>query len=84
MSRCKIHNKNTSTYNTQYLVKAFDTSNHTLIVYVMVKYGATPRLLSAMKPIYDRIIDNIIIGKDDTSIDFKLGVKIGYSMAPVI
>ena len=66
------------------LVKAFDTSNHTLIITILVKYGASPRLCSAIKRMHNKIIFKIIIGKVETSIDFKVGVKKGDSMAPVL
>ena len=33
---------------------------------------------------YNKIIFNIIIGKVETSIDFKVGVKQGDNMAPLL
>ena len=66
------------------LVKAFDTSNHALPIAILGKYGAPPRLRSAIKRMYDKIIVKLIIVKVDTSIEFKVGVKKGYSMAPVL
>ena len=56
-------------------VKAFNTSNHTLLIYILGKYGAPPRLLLAIKHMYEKKTVKIIIGKVETSIDFKLGVK---------
>ena len=66
------------------LVKAFDTSNHALLIVILGKYGASPRLRSAIKRMYDKSIVKLIIGKVETSIEFKLGVKQGDSMAPVL
>ena len=66
------------------LVKAFDTSNHVLLIAILGKYGAPPRLRSAIKHMYDKSIVKLIIGKVETSIDFKVGVKQGYNMAPVL
>ena len=66
------------------LVKAFDTSNHTLLITILRKYGAPPRLCSAIKRMYDKSIVKLIIRKVETSIEFKLGVKQGDSMSPVL
>ena len=66
------------------LVKAFDTSNHALLIAILGKYGAPLRLCSAIKRMYEKSIVKLIIGKLETSIDFKVGVKQGYSMAPVL
>ena len=66
------------------LVKAFDTSNHALLIAILGKYSAPPRLCSEIKCMYDKIIVKLIIGKVETSIEFKVGVKQGDSMAPVL
>ena len=65
------------------LVKAFDTSNHALLIAILGKYGAPPRLCSAIKRIYNKSIVKLIIGKVETSINFKVGVKHGDIMATV-
>ena len=57
------------------LVKAFVTCNHKLIIYILGKYGPPPRLFSAIKCMYDTSIVKLIIGKVETSIEFKVGVK---------
>ena len=64
--------------------KAFDTSYHELIISIMEKYSAPPRLCSEIKRMYNKRIVKIIIGKIETTIDFKLGVKQGDSMALVV
>ena len=66
------------------LVKAFDTSNHKLLIEILKRYGCPPKLCSAIKRMYDDSVVRLIIGKCDTSIPFKVGVKQGDSMAPVL
>ena len=66
------------------VVKAFDTSNNALLVAILGKYDAPPRLCPTIKCAYKKIRVKVIIGKVETSIDFKLGVKQGDSMAPVL
>ena len=66
------------------LVKAFDTSNHALLIAILGKYGTPQRLRSAIKRMYDKIIVKLIIGKVEISIEFKVGVKQGYRMAPIL
>ena len=66
------------------LFKAFDTSNHSLLIVILVKYGAPTRLFSSIKRIYEKILVNIIIGKIETSIYFKVGVKQEDIIDPVI
>ena len=66
------------------LVKALNTSNHALLIAILVKYGAPPRLRLSIKRMYDKSIVNLIIGKDETSIEFKVGVKQGDSMDPLL
>ena len=66
------------------LFKAFYTSNHALLIAILGKYGAPPRLFSEIKRMYNKIIVIIIIGKVETSIESKVGVKQGDSMAPVL
>ena len=67
-----------------YLVNYFYTSNHVLLIAILGKYGAPPRLCSAIKRMYYKSIGKLIIVNIETSIDFKVGVKKGDSMAPVL
>ena len=57
------------------LVKAFDTSNHIILIEILRKYGCPPKLCSAIKRMYSNNKVRLIIGKIDTSIPFELGVK---------
>ena len=66
------------------LVKYFETPNHTLLISILGKYCIPPRLRSEIKRMYDKSIVKLIIGKMETPIDFKVGVKKGESMAPVL
>ena len=45
------------------LVKAFDTSNHALLLAILGKYGAPPRLCSAIKGMYNKSIVKLIVRK---------------------
>ena len=79
------HNQNLPTWVAfSDLVKAFDTSNDALLIAILGKYGAPPRLCSVIKHMYNKRIVKLIVDKVETSIEFKVGVKQGYSMAPVI
>ena len=79
------HNHNLPTWvSFADLVKAFDTSNHKPRIAILGKYGAPPRLFSEIKRMYKKSIVKIIIDKVETSINFKLVAKQGYSMAPVL
>ena len=78
------HNHNLPTWVAlEDLVKAFDTSNHALLIAKLGKYGAPPILCSSIKRMYNKSIVKIVIGKVETSIDFKVGVKQVDRMGPV-
>ena len=66
------------------LVKYLKTSNHALLIAILGKYCAPPKLRSEIKRMYDKNIVKLIIGKVETSIDFKVGVKQGKNIAPVL
>ena len=79
------HNHNLPTWvSFADLFKDFDTSNHALIIAMLEKYDAPPRLCSAIKHMCNKIIAKLIIGNVETSIDFKVVVKQGDSMALVL
>ena len=80
-----IHNHNLTTWVALAgLVKAFGTSNYEFLILILGKYGAPPRLCSAIKIMYGKSVVKLIIGKIDTHIDFKVGVKQGDIMTLVI
>ena len=66
------------------LVKAFDTSNHVLMIKIFKKYICPPKLCSAIRRMYSNNKMRLIIGKIDTSIPFKVGVKQADSVDPVL
>ena len=66
------------------LFKSFNNSNHELLIGILGKYGAPPRLFSVIKRMYDKSKVNINIGNIETAIDFKVGSKQGDRMAPVL
>ena len=66
------------------LVKAFDTSNHVLMIKILRRYGCPPKLCSAIERMYSNNTVRLIIGKIDISIPFEVGVKQGDSVAPVL
>ena len=66
------------------LVKAFDTSNHQLMVMILAKYGCTPNLCDTIALMYKDIVVKLVIGEFETTIEFKVGVKQGDSVAPVL
>ena len=66
------------------LVKAFNTSNHILMIKILKKYGCPPKLCSVIRRMYENNKVRLIIGKIDISIPFEVGVKQGDSVAPVL
>ena len=66
------------------LVKAFDTSNHQLMVMILARYGCPPNLCDTITRMYKYSVVKLVIGEFETTIDFKVGVKQGDSVAPVL
>ena len=54
------------------IVKAFDTSNHKLMVEILKKYSCPPKLFSAIRRIYTDNYVRLILGKIDISIPFEV------------
>ena len=52
------------------IVKAFDTSNHKLMVEILKKYSCPPKLCSAIRRMYTENDVRLIIVKIDISIHF--------------
>ena len=66
------------------LVKAFDKVNHQLIVMILAKYGCPPNLCDTIAIMYKDSVVKSLIGEFETAIYFKVGVKQGDSVAPVL
>ena len=65
------------------LVKAFDTSNHELIISILKKYGCPRPLYKTIQKMYKDSVVKLILG-NKISIPFTVGVKQGDSIAPVL
>ena len=66
------------------LIKALDTSNHIIMIKILEKHGCPQKLCSTIRRIYSNNKVRLVIGKIDTSIPFKVGVKQGDSIALVL
>ena len=66
------------------LVKAFDTSNHKILISILARYGSPPRFCYVIRIMYKNSVVRLIIGKIDTYIPFKVLVKQGDSMEPLL
>ena len=66
------------------LAKAFDTSNHKLMVTIIAKYGCPTNLCETIARMYKDSVVKLVIGEFETTIEFKVGVKKGDSVAPVL
>ena len=66
------------------LVKAYDTANHKLMFDILKKYGAPPKLVSAIERMYTDLKVVLKIGKEITKINQTVGVRQGDPMSPVL
>ena len=54
------------------------------MVMILAKYGCPPNLCDTITRMYKDSVVKLVIGEFETTIDFKVGVKQGYSVAPVL
>ena len=66
------------------LVKAFDTVDHTLMLQILKKYGAPPKLRSSVARMYQDLKVVLNIGKTEETISLTVVVRQGYCMTPVL
>ena len=66
------------------LIKALDTPNHQLMVMIIAKYGCPPNLCDTIARMYKDSVVKLLIGEFEMTIEFKVGVKQGDSVAPVL
>ena len=66
------------------IFKAFDTSNHQLMVMILEKYECPPSLCDTIKIMDKDSVVKLVIGGFKTTIEFKVGFKKGDSVAPVL
>ena len=66
-------------YNTQY-----DTVDHTLMLQILEKYGAPPKLCSYITRMYQELKFVLNIGKIKETMSQNVGVRQGDCMAPLL
>ena len=66
------------------LVKAYDTANHKLLIKILEKYGAPPKLRSVIERMYTNLKVVFKIEKNKIEILQSVGVRQGNNMAPVL
>ena len=66
------------------LVKAFDTSNHKLILEILQKIGAPPKFCKAIERLYTDLAVVLKIGKEKLEINQTTGVRQGDNLSPII
>ena len=66
------------------LVKAYDTANHDLLLVILGKYGAPPKLVSAIRRMYTNLKVILKIGTETEKNVQTVGVRQGDPMSPVL
>ena len=66
------------------LVKAFGTVDHTLMLHILKKYGAPPKLRSSIARMYQDLKVVLKIGKTEETMCHTVGVRQGDFMDPVL
>ena len=54
------------------------------MVMILAKYGFPPNLCDTISRMYKDSVVKLVIGEFETTIEFKVGVKRGYSVALVL
>jgi hypothetical protein len=66
------------------LVKAYNTTDHKLLIKVLEQYGAPPRFCSAVECMYIDVPVVLKLGKSIAEISQSFGFREGDNMAPVL
>ena len=79
------HNNNLPSYAEFVdLVKAFETVNHGMMLKILERYDAPPKLRSAISRMYQDLKVVLKIGKIEENMSQTVGVGKGDCMAPVL
>ena len=65
-------------------MKSFDTVNHDMMLNILERFGAPPKLRSAISIIYQDLKIVLKIGKVEEKMGHTVGVIQGYCTAPVL
>ena len=65
------------------LVKAYDTTNHQLLIEILRQYGAPPKLCNAVERMYRKLSVIIKVGSEKREIEQTVGVRQGDNLPPV-
>ena len=66
------------------LVKAYDTTNHQLLIEILRQYGAPPKLCNAIERMYRNLSVIIKVGSEKREIEQTVGVRQGDNLSPVL
>ena len=66
------------------LVKAYDTTNHDLLLKILERWGAPPKFVAAIKTMYTNLKVVLKIDKEIREIMQSVGMRQGNNMAPVL
>jgi hypothetical protein len=66
------------------LVKTYNTANHDLLLYILKRYGAPPRFVSAIERAYQDLVVVLKIKQEVVELPQSVGVQQGDNMAPIL
>ena len=66
------------------LVKAYDTTNHQMLIEMLRQYGAPPKLCNAIERMYRNLSVITKVGSEKREIAQTVGVRQGDNLSPVL
>ena len=66
------------------LVKAYDTTNHQLLIEILIQYGAPAKLCNAIERMYQDLVVIVKVGSEEREIPQTVGVRQGDNLSPVL